>query len=195
MAACSHLPPCGTIQHFPKVLVSMFVQGALSSSSILVPISICIYPTHLQTCLNSIMFKKPSFLLQVQSPFHCTPKARCVHLINTLVTCSVEARLLGPNLAPHELERSSRAKVCFSCVPRAGHRAGTVAVSQCRPSKGAFSLRSLETLGHAQCRPLVPSTVPSPTILKPSDAPSLWTSPVLLSFSIPHAPSTPTFIF
>lgn len=59
--------------------------------------------------------------------------------------------------------------------------------SQCRPTKGAFSLRSLETLGHAQCR----QPVPSPTIFQPSDALSLWRSQVLLSFSISRSPLPP----
>lgn len=50
----------------------MFVQAVPSSVSILVRITIL---PSFKTCSNGILFKRPSFLLQLQSPFHCTPKA------------------------------------------------------------------------------------------------------------------------
>lgn len=52
-------------------------------------------PSIFKTCPNATIFKEPFFSPpSCSQSFHCTAKARCVHLINTLVTHSVAAQLL-----------------------------------------------------------------------------------------------------
>lgn len=68
-----------------------------------------------------VIFKMPSFLLPFATgPVPCTPKARCVHLINNFITRSVAAWY--PNLAPHHLSwRDLSGQGCdFSVFPGMG---------------------------------------------------------------------------
>lgn len=67
-AQVSYLQPPVTMwdySAFPEVLASMFVQVFPLS-----PLPLVYILPSFKTCPNGILFKKPSFLLQLQSPFH-----------------------------------------------------------------------------------------------------------------------------
>lgn len=79
-ATCSHLRPCETVQHSQRVLASL-AQEVPSSLSIPVSISIYIYILPIfKTCLNAIIFKKPSFLLPATVSLSTVPPKHTVYI-------------------------------------------------------------------------------------------------------------------
>ena len=83
-----------------------------------------------------------------------TPNASSVHLINMFLTRSRCSMVTCVQIClPHQLEKSQGRGVIL-LHPQSWALSRSRSVGRV---KGAFSLRCLETLGHAQCRPLVPS--------------------------------------
>lgn len=94
----------------------------------------------------SLSSKSPFFSPPIAvNLFHCTAKARRVHLINTLVTHSVAAQLLvsKPGAPPAGEIFQGSAVILLSPGLGTAVPPPPPPQSQCRPSKGAFSLQSL----------------------------------------------------
>lgn len=85
--------------------------------------------------------KSPFFSSHCSQPVRCTAKAHCVHLINTLVTHSVAAQLLVSKSGAPPAGEIFQGSAVILLSPGLGTAAPLQ--SQCRPSKGAFSLQSL----------------------------------------------------
>lgn len=121
-----------------------FAQVVPSSLSTFASISICIYPIHFQNLSQCHYLQRALFFFSshCSQPFHRTAKARCVHLINTLVTHSVAAQLLVSKSGAPPAGEIFQGRAVILLSPGLG-TAVPPPQSQCRPSKGAFSLQSL----------------------------------------------------
>lgn len=85
--------------HLRPVRLFLIPSGFLPPCLEYLSISTCIYPIHFQNLSHCHYLQRAPHPLFFSSshcshPFHGTAKARCVHLINTLVTHSVAAQLL-----------------------------------------------------------------------------------------------------
>lgn len=124
-----HLWPCGTIHHSKGSCLRAFAQVVP-----LPPASLSLFPfvytlSIFKTCPCATIFKGAFFPpSSCSQPFHCTTKARCVHLINTLVTNSAAAQLLVSKSGALPARETFQGSGAILLCPQGWALSGTAAV-------------------------------------------------------------------